>query len=245
MKMGERKPGPAKEKSASAPVKEETRERLLDAAEKVFVEFGFYDATVREICKRAQVNLALVNYHFGDKAQLYIEVFGRAMHTSSKVEMQKRANDPNVDPLTLVRDVVAESLGQKKKKNVFEVLMQQESLQPTPAMEFIIEKFMRPSYEALCTVIGRILKLPGSHETTRLVTHSVIAQTKYFSEPERLLSRLDPKILSHKSDEELADFIVSFSLAGPYMRGLTDEATKLQGAESMRKTKLEKAGSSN
>ena len=53
---------------------EETRRQLLEAAGAVFAEVGFRDATVREICKRAGANVAAVNYHFGDKETLYLEV---------------------------------------------------------------------------------------------------------------------------------------------------------------------------
>ena len=48
-----------------------TKARLLDAAGQEFAEKGFEGATVRAICDRARVNLAAVNYHFGDKEMLY------------------------------------------------------------------------------------------------------------------------------------------------------------------------------
>ena len=51
-----------------------TRIRLLKAAARVFAEHGYQDATVRQICERAGANIALVNYHFGDKLELYTEV---------------------------------------------------------------------------------------------------------------------------------------------------------------------------
>jgi len=57
----------------------ETRARLLDAARRLFAERGFEDVTVREICREAGANLALVNYYFGDKLGLYLEVVNQAI----------------------------------------------------------------------------------------------------------------------------------------------------------------------
>src|SRR3989338_2214140 len=54
---------------------EETRWRLLQGAAEVFAEPGYHAATTREICRRAQVNLASIHYYYGDKAELYREVF--------------------------------------------------------------------------------------------------------------------------------------------------------------------------
>ena len=56
-----------------------TRQRLLDAAESVFAELGFSNASLRTITARAKVNLAAVNYHFGSKQALIQEVFRRRL----------------------------------------------------------------------------------------------------------------------------------------------------------------------
>ncbi|MCB1096430.1 MAG: TetR/AcrR family transcriptional regulator [Verrucomicrobiae bacterium] len=54
---------------------EVTRMRLLGAACSVFSAKGFRDATVQEICRQAEVNPALISYHFGDKASFYEAVW--------------------------------------------------------------------------------------------------------------------------------------------------------------------------
>lgn len=48
----------------------DTKERILDAAERLFAERGFSGTSLRQITKEAGVNLAAVNYHFQSKESL-------------------------------------------------------------------------------------------------------------------------------------------------------------------------------
>ncbi|HET9701408.1 MAG TPA: TetR/AcrR family transcriptional regulator [Burkholderiales bacterium] len=57
----------------------DTKERILDAAEALFIEQGFAAASLRTITARAGVNLAAVNYHFGSKDELIRAVFTRRL----------------------------------------------------------------------------------------------------------------------------------------------------------------------
>jgi AcrR family transcriptional regulator len=60
-------------------ITEITRQALLYHATAVFAENGFERASVREITRRAQVNQAAINYHFGGKEALYREVLRLAV----------------------------------------------------------------------------------------------------------------------------------------------------------------------
>ncbi|HEX4986042.1 MAG TPA: TetR/AcrR family transcriptional regulator [Burkholderiales bacterium] len=57
----------------------DTRERLLAAAESLFMEKGYAATSLREITAHAGANLAAVNYHFGSKEALIREVFERRL----------------------------------------------------------------------------------------------------------------------------------------------------------------------
>jgi AcrR family transcriptional regulator len=59
----------------------ETRQRLLQAASRVFAQKGYHDASVADICRSAGANIAAVNYHFGGKDALYAEVWRHIFET--------------------------------------------------------------------------------------------------------------------------------------------------------------------
>lgn len=54
-----------------------TKDKLMDAAEKLFARRGFHGTSLRDITGEAGADLALVNYHFGGKKQLLIAVIER------------------------------------------------------------------------------------------------------------------------------------------------------------------------
>ena len=54
-----------------------TRDRLLDVAERLFAQRGIDATSLRAITTAANANLASVNYHFGSKDELFLEVLAR------------------------------------------------------------------------------------------------------------------------------------------------------------------------
>ncbi len=84
---------------------EQTKQHLLDAAQKLFAEHGFRKTSVRDIAKEAGSNVAAVNYHFGSKENLYHEVF---------LSHKKKAAGTWC---AAVRDILEESQGSTKTRD--------------------------------------------------------------------------------------------------------------------------------
>ena len=60
------------------------RDRILDAAERVFAEAGYHGTTLRQIAAAAGVKLSLIGYHFESKLALYTAVFARRQHVNEE-----------------------------------------------------------------------------------------------------------------------------------------------------------------
>jgi AcrR family transcriptional regulator len=92
----------------------ETRTRILDAAEELFMQHGFEGTSMRQLTARASVNLAAVNYHFGSKDALIEAVFRRrldpmnAARIAALEELEKEGRA--VAPEEIIRAFVGPSL---------------------------------------------------------------------------------------------------------------------------------------
>src|SRR6185295_4521253 len=133
----------------------DTRDRLLNAAGEVFAESGFRDATVRDICSRAGANIAAINYHFGDKQAIYTAAMER-MHASCKgADVADLSPDlPPEEGLHLYIRGFVENLLSKKDPEWYGKLMAREMVEPTPALDMIVEKYIRPRWTFLTGVVS-------------------------------------------------------------------------------------------
>jgi len=57
----------------------DTKERILNVAERLFADRGFPATSLRELTSEARVNIASVNYHFGSKDALLAAVLERRL----------------------------------------------------------------------------------------------------------------------------------------------------------------------
>jgi AcrR family transcriptional regulator len=93
----------------------ETRTRILDAAEELFMQHGFGGTSMRQLTAKAGVNLAAVNYHFGSKDALIEAVFRRRLDPMNagriaELDRLEKAASGALAPEAIIRAFVGASL---------------------------------------------------------------------------------------------------------------------------------------
>ena len=88
----------------------ETRTRILDAAEELFMQHGFEGTSMRHLTSRAGVNLAAVNYHFGSKHALIEAVFRRRLDPMNTERIAALERLQDISPENIIRAFVGPSL---------------------------------------------------------------------------------------------------------------------------------------
>jgi AcrR family transcriptional regulator len=218
--------------TSSYPTPTDTRQRLLEAAGEVFAERGFRTATVREICQRAQANIAAVNYYFGDKERLYAAV----LHYAHRCFTEKYPPDLGLsDTATaeqrlhaFIRSFLWRIFGEGQP-SWHGKLMLREMVEPTQALDALVEEEIRPLAEQLETSVRELLGHPGSHDQVRLCAMSIASQCVFYHHCQPVLVRLYPAQHYRTQDiERLADHITHFSLGA--LRHLASSAEENRSA---------------
>jgi len=206
---------------------DETRRQLLEAAGEVFAAAGFRQATVREICRRAGANIAAVNYHFGDKEALYAEVLRQAHRQAFEKYPLLPGLGADASPADKLRVFVRSFLLRifdSEPTAWFGKMMLREMIEPTGALDSLLEERMRPMADQIRGIVAEILGCLPNDEQARLCSLSVVSQCVFYHHCRRVVARLFPEQrLDATAIEPLADHITRFSLAA--MRHLPEAET--------------------
>ena len=159
-----------------------TKQRILLAAGPIFAKKGFRASTVREICDSAQVNLASINYYFGDKQQLYIDtvIHARQMRVQ-QVPFPKW--DSETSPEGKLEDFIALLLNRTValKTAPWQVrLLMREILQPTEACRKLVEEYFRPFLDALMQIIDEVVGRTLPQHKRLQLAYSIVGQCMYY-----------------------------------------------------------------
>ncbi|HET9339902.1 MAG TPA: TetR/AcrR family transcriptional regulator [Casimicrobiaceae bacterium] len=201
-----------------------TKDRILDAAESLFMEHGFEATSLRSITAAAAVNLAAVNYHFGSKEELFQAVLTRRLDPMNQRRLallDRFERDTAATPLSCERIIVAlfipalelardPELGGKN----FLRLLGRAYADPAP----FIRRFLSEQYAQMIArfkaAFGRALPhLPKKELSWRL--HFIMGALSYTlagTDALKLIAELNPRETAN--DEILLRRLAPFLLAG-------------------------------
>jgi AcrR family transcriptional regulator len=192
---------------------DDTRERIIRAAGEIFGRHGFDGTTIRQITKRAGVNVAAVNYHFRDKAELYLRVLREAKCQTVENAVFPSGGTPEEQLRGFIFSFVRSLLDPDRPAWHSQVITQ-EMMRPTPALDLLVREMTEPIFRQLRQVIGEVAgsKLAGMQ--LDMLAASILGQCLFYVRSRPMLERLAPE-LAHGADrvERIAEHITTFSLA--------------------------------
>ena len=196
---------------------EPTFDRLLQVAVEVFAECGFRDATVRDICSRANVNVASVNYYFRSKETLYAKALAFAFQEANRLHPQDAALDKGLPPeqrLALFIKNFLHKLLDDNHLGLHSKLIVREIAEPTKALDEIIRTAIVPQFALLAEIIQQILGAPADKVIVQRCLLSIFGQCLMFKHSRSIIDRLYPDLIANDSAiQASAEHIAQFSIA--------------------------------
>jgi AcrR family transcriptional regulator len=198
-----------------------TQERIIKAAGDLFGNRGFKDTTIRAIAQAADVNIAAINYHFKDKEGLYGAVLEDVFQTGFTRFPALLKEDVSGGPEQKLRGFIRSMFYRLQSTEGWAgfsgkgKLIARELLDPSPALEPMLDKYIKPHKDLLVSIIADIMKVdPGSPKLIPCAI-SIIGQCIYYA----LASKLITKIIADNgptqdSLDQLAEFVWVFSMGG-------------------------------
>ena len=192
----------------------DAKQRLLLAAEEVFADKGFAAATIREITDRASVNIAAINYYFGDKERLYLEAVKYA-HACSAKDLPLPAmpeGTPPVEKLKLFIRAMATRMTQPTRPSSLRLMMR-EMAQPTAAAKEVVRDYIQPMAFELRAIVRELLP-HESESQVHMVGFSIIGQILYYRQNRPVSELIFGKAsIDALSTDDIANHVARFALA--------------------------------
>ena len=145
----------------------DTRSRILDVAEELFGELGLDRVSIRDITRKAKVNLAAINYHFGSKEDLIAAVFERRVVPVNEarlaaldaVEKSAGKRIPKLEAIleAFIRPALQSSLNASKGGTAFSKLFGRCLSEPSPEVEVRLKRQFEPLVERMDGALRRAL----------------------------------------------------------------------------------------
>jgi AcrR family transcriptional regulator len=193
----------------------QTPARILDAAARLFEERGYAVVTLKDIVRAARVNGASVNYHFGDKRNLYRQVIERGLRNRERAA--PLAADRRLPPAERLRRFIGALMAQlldDSEPSRLSRLMLREAIEPTAAFARAVDELPKRQLRILDGIVGDLAGRALGRTRVRRMSISVLGQCVYYRYADKILRRIDPRPRhSTRSVDAIAGHIYRFSLS--------------------------------
>jgi AcrR family transcriptional regulator len=174
-----------------------TRQSLLQAALAVFSERGMDGGSIREIARRAGVNVATIYHHFGSKRGLLMALFGELGYVDALKQWPPSSSVPEgAPPQAILEEILFETWTLMAAGEDFIRLSTVEGLKGDPDALSVAAEFREQGQRALeaALVHGRIANksdAPGLARVIRQVVWGVFVEALMYGdlEPDSLRQR--------------------------------------------------------
>jgi AcrR family transcriptional regulator len=138
---------------------ERARAQLMEAAGQVFADKGYSQATSKEICERAGMNAASVNYHFGGFDPLYAATLAKAHDHLIKREELRDIAARDASPKTKLRAYIALVVGRlARPTGSWEMrMLSREIVSGSPIHNVFLASEIAPKMAVLRQIIGALI----------------------------------------------------------------------------------------
>jgi AcrR family transcriptional regulator len=201
--------------------KASTKARILNSAGIIFGKKGFKDATIREIARAAKVNIAAINYHFRDKEGLYGAVLEDVFHTGFTRFPATLATGADADAEQRLQAFIRAMFYRLQSHEGWGGMAGQgrlivrELLDPSPAFEMVLDKYVKPHKDLLLTIIVDIMQTDPGPEKLMPCAISIIGQCIYYALGSTVIRKISADSVPTEDNlDQLADSVWLFSLGG-------------------------------
>ena len=198
-----------------------TKERIIETAGEIFGNRGFKAATIRTIARAAKVNVAAINYHFGDKETLYRTVlksiFSQGFETFPPVGPLSPGQDPEKQLQRFIRDMFYRLSSQKgwggySGRGKF---IAREFVEPTHAFEDVLETYIKPHRDTLLSILAGLCNTVPDDPRLKPCAVSTLGQCVYYAFAAPVIKRVIPECAPTQENlDQLAYGVYLFSLGG-------------------------------
>jgi AcrR family transcriptional regulator len=170
---------------------------------------------VRDICCRADVNVASVNYYFGSKQELYNDVCRYSCGAEGEAPRvfpidEKETSEGKLSSFIhqFMKTVLLSGSSSLQGR-----IMAREMMEPTPALQIIVQEIIRPRQEQLSAIIREVLGDGADEALLRRCCFSIVGQCLYYRFARVVAQELQPSLeFNEKTVAEVSQHIHLFTL---------------------------------